>query len=540
LEFEYAYGISAVDLTGDGRLDIAAAAERGSNEVRWSRHEGLAGEAYPWSDEPVDIGHSKQLFVDDYLIDRVEDVTKKLNQPVKIAGKPLIEMVPEGDPHWEAGMPISFSSVIYDQEQQLFKLWYSLHENGQSDEAAVLAYATSRDGIHWEKPRLALHEYRGTSENNVVLTRDALECGVFKDQHETDPAHRYKMLYKGICAASSPDGLHWHDYNDGEKVIFHSPGHDSQCVAYWDDALGKYVAIIRDRTGWIKHVRPQLVADAEAKRLWQRLWPKTDRLRLPQDHTIRQVGQAESDDFVDWTPMRTIVAADESDPVNQDEFYNMQVMPYGPLRIGLMTVFSYDDEYCRGAVQLTYSRDGRTWHRAADRQLFLPLSDRPGAVDWGAIYPVQGPLVLGDEIWIYYVGSGVDHNQRLPPGATGFPNGIALAKLRLDGFVAVEADHAGTVTTKPFTFIGQELHINADAGRGRVAVELLDAKGQLIPGFGLDDADVLERDAVRHTVTWQGASDVSPLNGRLVRLRFHVERAKLFSFQFVANPRPGR
>jgi hypothetical protein len=28
------------DLDGDGRLDIVAAAERGSNEVRWWRNEG--------------------------------------------------------------------------------------------------------------------------------------------------------------------------------------------------------------------------------------------------------------------------------------------------------------------------------------------------------------------------------------------------------------------------------------------------------------------------------------------------------------------
>ena len=31
-----------VDLTGDGRLDIAACAERGSNELRWWRNEGSA------------------------------------------------------------------------------------------------------------------------------------------------------------------------------------------------------------------------------------------------------------------------------------------------------------------------------------------------------------------------------------------------------------------------------------------------------------------------------------------------------------------
>ena len=69
------------------------------------------------------------------------------------------------------------------------------------------------------------------------------------------------MLYRGICAAYSADGLHWTDYNNGEKVIFHAPGHDAQSAPYWDAALGKYVAIVRDRLGVIREVRKQLVTD---------------------------------------------------------------------------------------------------------------------------------------------------------------------------------------------------------------------------------------------------------------------------------------
>ena len=34
--------VIVADLTGDGHLDIVAAAERGSNEVRWWRNEGVS------------------------------------------------------------------------------------------------------------------------------------------------------------------------------------------------------------------------------------------------------------------------------------------------------------------------------------------------------------------------------------------------------------------------------------------------------------------------------------------------------------------
>ena len=87
----------------------------------------------------------------------------------------------------------------------------------------------------------------------------------------------------------------------------------------------------------------------------------------------------------------------------------MEVLPYEGLRIGLMTVFSDDPDYCRGSVQLTSSRDGRNWRRFENRQPFIPLSNRLGDFDWGSIYPLQAPLVVDDEIWIYYVGYGVDH-----------------------------------------------------------------------------------------------------------------------------------
>ena len=483
---------------------------------------------------PMTIGQEKQLFIDDYVVDSLAGVCRTLNQPVKHAANPVLPAVPASVRRWDADMLLTFGSVIFDEDEDVFKMWYGAWGKDTPDHETVLAYATSDDGIAWRKPSLGLFLFRNTLDNNIVLDREGISSGVLKDMRETDPAKRYKMLYVSaymrICAAFSADGVHWRRYEAGLPVLFHPPGHDGHAIHYWDELLGKYVAVVRDRSGRITDVREALVTDEAAGAAWRKLWGKNS---PPENHSIRRVGQAESDDFVHWTPMRVIVGADADDPLNRDNFYNMEVMQYAGMRIGLMTVFSYDDERPRGAVQMTYSRDGRTWQRAAGRAVFLPLSERPGDFDWGSIYPVQGPLVVGDEIWIYYTGVGADHNHALPPGVTDFANGIGLAKLRLDGFMSVDAGPCdGTLTTKPLSFKGGRLVINANAESGRIAVEILDAGGKPIAGLGAADGDALTADALRHTVTWQGDADVKRLEGRPVRLRFHLNQAKLFSFGF--------
>ena len=70
---------------------------------------------------------------------------------------------------------------------------------GSLSECSVLCYATSRDGVHWDRPQLGLHEVMGTRQNNVVIGDDhhnglAHWESVLKDPLEADPERRYKAL----------------------------------------------------------------------------------------------------------------------------------------------------------------------------------------------------------------------------------------------------------------------------------------------------------------------------------------------------------
>ena len=63
------------------------------------------------------------------------------------------------------------------------------------DRVICLAYARSKDGVHWEKPSLGLVDWRGSRENNLLF-QYAHGTGVMIDDREEDPGRRFKMVTK--------------------------------------------------------------------------------------------------------------------------------------------------------------------------------------------------------------------------------------------------------------------------------------------------------------------------------------------------------
>ena len=63
-------------------------------------------------------------------------------------------------------------NAIYDPEDGLFKLWYNslgtYPARNQQREPAYSCYATSSDGLNWERPELGLFAHEGSKANNIV------------------------------------------------------------------------------------------------------------------------------------------------------------------------------------------------------------------------------------------------------------------------------------------------------------------------------------------------------------------------------------
>jgi hypothetical protein len=179
---------------------------------------------------------------------------------------------------------------------------------------------------------------------------------------------------------------------------------------------------------------------------------------------------------------------------------------------------------------LMASRDGLQFHRWDEAFL------RPGP-------EAEGRWIYGDN----YQSYGLFETRSDTPGG---PNEISLHfnegswrdemhrlrryTIRLDGFVSLHGPLAGgELITKPFTFTGSKLVLNySSSAAGNVRVEIQNADGSPVPGFGLADADELFGDSVEQVVSWAGRTDVSSLK-QAVRLRIVVSDADVFSYQFV-------
>ena len=109
--------------------------------------------------EPLDIGFGRQLFLDDFIVQRIDGLKRVMHQPVKRGA------VIRPDQPWETSLQTRCSPA-WDAERKRFKLWLITSTNIPG--FAGTSYAESRDGVHWTKPSLRQTKINGSLENNVL------------------------------------------------------------------------------------------------------------------------------------------------------------------------------------------------------------------------------------------------------------------------------------------------------------------------------------------------------------------------------------
>lgn len=476
------------------------------------------------STDVMEVGSSKQLFIDDALIEFSRNVEFTMHTPYSTG-----EVLVKADEAYEkGGFTYLYSSILRDPLDSKIKLWYDYYrpnsEEDPYDHDRHVAYAESHDGIHFTKPLIGLHKLKGSRENNVVIPGVIGGSSVWLDPHAPH-GDRFKTQAKVYPSGkfymhSSPDGINWRMFAD----IDPKGDHDTQTIIFWDQNQNSYLFYSRhflERDGIRERGVRRAVIDhkfSDIKNTGLVIWP----------------------DFTDKSKYSDVMESG-----NTVDYYGATVFPYENVYILLAqafwhwipeTEFQGTGEPGMRDVRLAVSRDSREFQRVGGRKAFMtpgPL----GRFDSRQIWVLPQPVVMDDEIWLYYCGVNWDRAGRTDPLAPGGKKAAAISRaiLRLDGFVSLDASYSeqGEIITRPMMFSGEDLEINANTGAGgSIRVEILDIHGQVIPGFTKEECGWIVGNSVRHKVNWSGSKSLASLAGQTIRLRFVMRDCELYAFQF--------
>jgi len=435
---------------------------------------------------------------------------------------------------------VLFGSVIREPDPitggaPIFRMWYFAGGYGESKMWTTwIAYATSRDGLKWEKPNLGLYELQGRRDNNIVCPAwlkiqnvtikffNDFSCVIHDPNPNVPPDQRYKMVISAVTPDSkglhdrctvtlvSPDGIHWKVHN----VLKNTSG-DRTCFV-WNPYREVYALYLRTY-----HSAP-----AYKERAIEQKWPSFF------EGNARAVAIMTSRDFNEWTEPQLLVYPDSNDP-DGTQIYGMNVFPYEGKWIGLWQNHRSLADIAILDIGIAHSRDGLNWHRIRSTEhIILPLGE---VGQWDRFNQAGSTSLVqvGDELWFYYSGRTYRHGEYQGrdngPGSSQGGIRIGLATIRLDGFCSMQASFdGGQIITVPLILPKGDLFLNAKANWGEIVVEVLDSNGNVIDGM---KSEPVQSDGIRLPVKWPQGKTFAELAGIEVKLRFTLKNALLFSWK---------
>ena len=456
--------------------------------------------------EPLMIGVDRELFVDHYLIEQMDNLSLRLGNPVHKDTSLYF------DAPWE-GRYCGYVTVFQDGD--LYRMYYrGLPQAGKDgSDNEVTCYAESTDGIHWQKPELGLYTVNDSTQNNVVLAGHAPYSHNFAPFLNTRPDAPDDEKYlsvagtekTGLSIFASEDGLQWRMLYEG---VIHDGQFDSQNVAFWSDSESCYACYFRTWSGggydgyrWVSRSVSTDLKNWSAPEVMDAGGAPPEHIYINQTIPYFRAPHIYVALAARFMPERRVVTPEQAAALGVESGY-------------------FND--CSDNVLMT-SRGGTHYDR-----VFMEGFVRPdiGLENWTSRtnYPARGVVQTGDHEMSFYI----EHNYGQPTAR------LDRYTLRLDGFASVRAGYdGGSFTTAPLVFQGNALCLNfSTSAPGSIRVEILDENGLLIEGYSAKDSDEIIGNMIDRMVAWNGNSDISSLAGVPVRLRFIMKDADLFALQF--------
>lgn len=508
-----------------------------------------------------------EMFLDDVNVWAMTGGKRQINQPTRNPNPVITGAHGTWNGSWDNSR--SFGTVIFDEQENIFKAWYQ-----NNDARNGISYATSTNGVAWTYPESPtkpntniLFRGEGAPTNLGASYKKMYNASVIKDLNETDPTKLYKMVYydhdkgrakdangdyiyfdgthpnggsAGIYTATSSDGLNWDRSTTPQLDIYRlneNSIHDVVEMMY-DSQNDKYVIYskaLAQYSNAATHNGAPAVASAN-------------------DHRV--ISRSESSDFVNWSTPQVVLRHDNT--LEDPQSYGSSVFEYEgiyimPLRIynntGLANAQQGDHTI---DVQLAASRDGINWTRVADKSNFMDLG-ADGTFDDGMILPYR-PFEKDGEIWTYYQAWNGPHEN--PDGSSAQRTGtVGLGKTDAGRFVAITPDTAdpeiepAILITETFEMTGNGLYLNAElSDTSDIRIIVLDDQYQSLGSLGWAASQPGEVTAVSsnplyYSVSFAGMADFdTAFEDEVISLKFVLYNdAKLYGYtttSTVLNPEP--
>ena len=460
---------------------------------------------------PIILQNQRELFIDDYLLEVLENAEVRLGAPV--SGGIALEFK---EP-WE-GQFCAYVSIVHDG--RFFHIYYrGLTGYENKGDQQVTCYAVSTDGIHWKKPNLRLFEVNGTWDNNVVMHDNPQGsthnfCVMYDAREKVPREEKFKAVgghasSGGLYRYVSEDGIHWKRYQD-TTALFPDFALDSQNVLAWIPSENQYAIYMRDWTG----AQPGKPYGG-----------------------VRTIARSVSKDFTQWSaPERMSFGNTETEHLYTNAthpyFRAPQILIALPFRFSPEKQVLSEEELIRFEVDPTQrkgvsdavlmtSRGGNVYDRE-----FLTSFIRPGTDqrNWAARsnMPALGIIPTGDTEMSFFVTRAYGTKDVY----------LERMTLRKDGFASLHAGYEeGFAVTKPVVLHGNMFSINySTSSKGYIKVVFLDEEGKEIPGFGVADAEEITGDKIDGKITWKSGKTIHGLSNRKVRIKFIARDADIYSF----------
>lgn len=437
------------------------------------------------------VGSDRQLLLDDYLINPdMSDAYINIETPVKK------ESVFTFNKQYEKGDTVYHN--ITRMPDGTYRMYYKA-----TDDIRRICYIESKDGLTWTRPQLTTNMYGG-QPSNIVTSDDNRPDNlfVFYDKNPNCPeTQRIKGIYgqwgDGLFLEHSANGEgNNFPFWPNETKMMGNPASTGGCyfdtlnTVHWDEARGQYVAFVRgfhtDDGNY--NLTPEFVSGEETAYLCR-----------------RDIRVSYSNDCVNWTTPVPL----QYNTTDGYQLYTNAAMPYfraPKTYVGMPTRFFESNGNYYTQVFFMSSRDTLNWNRTEEPYL-TPETGKSYRYQRSG-YPCIGYIETAPGEMSFYM-----KEKKSDYGIST----LYRYTLRTDGFMSAMGS---TLTTKPFTYEGDELLINFE---GEIKVTLRDITGNIVT------SEWIQGDEIDKVVEFNSAIP----QGNAATLTFEMKQGtKLYSFKF--------